>query len=126
MNSAPWCSATRSTRWLRTGPWCGTVTALLIRLQKRVPKRRQRLQGWPTSVETLLVLAHQLIDRLRKEGVEMTFLHEQVTQGLLIRVARLESQSVAAVPSKSKDQQPLFTIEELIECGRAAHGKRWR
>jgi hypothetical protein len=134
-HAVPFQGPSRSIPWLlgdaihglaQDGLWCGTPAALLIRLQKRVPKRRQRLQGWPTSAETLAVLAQQLVIPLRKVGVQVTFPLDEDTQRPLIQVAKVESRSTDTAPGEHEDQQRLFAAEDLVECARAAGGKRWR
>jgi hypothetical protein len=99
---------------------------LLIRLQKKVPKRLRLLREWPAGPADLTWQTQRSVDHLHKVGVDVTFVREEKTGHLLIQMARLEPQSVAAAPCKPDDQQPLFAVEELAECARPGGGKRWR
>jgi hypothetical protein len=126
MGPTPWLLCDALYAIAQAGSWCGTADALLIRLQERIPKRRQGLLGWPTSGEAVAILAQQLIDRLRKMGVAVTVFVEPDTQQPQIRVATVEPRSVAPAPANADEQRLLFTVEELTECARAAGGKRWR
>jgi hypothetical protein len=99
---------------------------LLIRLQKKVPKRLRLLREWPAGPADLTWQTQRSVDHLHKVGVDVTFLREKKTGEPLIQVARLDPRSATSAPAGADEQRPLFTVEELTDCARAASGKRWR
>src|SRR5690349_20812385 len=95
----PWLICEAIHALAQAGPSCGTGNALLLRLQQRVPRRRQRLLGWPTSGEAIAHLVPQLIDYLQKAGVEITLVTEGETHHPLIRVAKIPPPAVPPAPT---------------------------
>jgi hypothetical protein len=126
IGSTPWLLCDALYAIAQAGSWYGTADALLLHLQQRVPRRRQRLQGWPASGEAVSILARQLIDSLQKMGVRLTVYHKQNPACPHIRIVTMASRSVAPPSLKPDEQRPLFTVEDLTECARAAGGKRLR
>jgi hypothetical protein len=112
----------------KDGTWQGSVDALLLRLRKRAPKRRRLLEGWPASAEHLLLHLQtpRLIAYLRRAGITVRIVRTRGVPGLEIRIVKSESPSTVASPAEPDEQWPLFTAEELMDCARAAQGKRWR
>jgi hypothetical protein len=121
----PWLLCDALYALSRTGSWCGTADALLFHLQARIPKRRQRLVGWPTSGAAVAILTQQLIDRLRRMGVDVTVQVDSDTQEPQIRVAMLAPRSAGPAPADPDAQRALFTVEDIADCARTAQGKRW-
>jgi hypothetical protein len=126
IGSIPWLLCDALYAIAQAGSWYGTADALLIHLQQRVPRRRQRLVGWPTSGETVSILTRQLSDQLGRMGVRLTVDHKRYSAGPHIRIVKMASRSAAPASFKPDEQRPLFTVEDLTECARAAGGKRLR
>jgi hypothetical protein len=124
--STPWLVCNALYAVARDGLWCGTAAALLIRLQKKVPKRLRHLREWPTGSADLTRQTQRSVEHLHKLGVDVTFLDEKNTGEPLIQVARLDPPPAASAPAGADEQRSLFVAEDLVECARAAGGKRLR